>query len=147
MARAVPQSYDHHARIVPGYHRVGLLFLVAALALSVVQVVRQRLSLASIFGLLVVVVLAQLYYYVRAFAVRNQDRIIRLEMRLRLERLLPRDLAARVGEYSTRQLVALRFAGDAELPALARRVLDEKIDDPRQIKRSIRDWQADFQRV
>ncbi len=147
MARAVPQSYEHHARIVPGYHRVGLLFLVAAVVLSVVQVVRQRLSLASVFGVVVVVVVALLYYYVRAFAVRNQDRIIRLEMRLRLERLLPPDLAARAGEFSTPQLVALRFAGDAELPALARRVLEEKIDDPRLIKGSIRDWRADFQRV
>jgi hypothetical protein len=147
MARAVPQSFEHHSRIVPGYHQVGLLFLVAAAVLGVVQLVRQRLSLASLFGGLVVVVLSLLYWYVRAFAVRNQDRIIRLEMRLRLERLLPPDLASRVGEFSTRQLVALRFAGDAELPALARRVLDERIDDPRQIKRSIRDWQADFQRV
>lgn len=147
MSQAVPQSYEHHSRIVPGFHRVGLGFLVAAVAWSVVLLFRERFSGTSILGVLVVIVLSHLYWYVRAFAVRNQDRIIRLEMRLRLERVLPPDLAARAGEFSTRQLVALRFAGDTELPALARRVLDERIEDPRLIKRSIRDWQADGQRV
>jgi hypothetical protein len=147
MSLAVAQSYEDHSRVVSGYHRVTFLVLLVAVVWSVVQLFRQRFSAASVFGVLVVIVLSQLFYYVRAFAVRNQDRIIRLEMKLRMERLLPADLAARLGEFSTRQLVALRFAGDAELPALARRVLDEKIEDQQLIKRSIKDWQADHQRV
>jgi hypothetical protein len=147
MSQGAPQSYENHSRVVPGYHRVTFLVLLVAVVWSVVQLFRQRFSAPSIFGVLVVIVLSQLFYYVRAFAVRNQDRIIRLEMKLRMERLLPADLAARLGEFSTRQLVALRFAGDAELPALARRVLDEKMEDQGLIKRSIKDWQADHQRV
>ena len=61
------------------------------------------------------------------FALRVQDRVIRLEMRLRLRELLPPDLVPRISELRPRQLVALRFAGDRELPALTRRVLDERL--------------------
>jgi hypothetical protein len=72
-----------------------------------------------------------------------QDRVIRLEMRLRMREVCPPDLAARVREFTPAQLVALRFAGDAELPTLARKVLDEKLQDRKAIKSMVRDWQAD----
>ena len=147
MAQASPQSYANHARYVTGYHRVGSLLLVAYLVWSVVQLFLEHFRVAIIFALAGAVVLALMFWYAREFAVGNQDRIIRLEMKLRMEKLLPADLAPRVGEFTTGQLVALRFAGDEELPALARKVLDEKITDLRQIKRQIRDWQADYQRV
>ena len=147
MAQGSPQSYANHARYVTGSHVVAFLLLLAYLIWSVVQLFLRHFSAASIFALLGAVVLAEVYWYAREFAVGNQDRIIRLEMKLRMEKLLPADLAPRVGEFTTGQLVALRFAGDEELPALARKVLDEKITDLRQIKRQIRDWQADYQRV
>jgi len=147
MARAVPQSYEHHSRFVTGYHVVAFILLLAYLIWTIVQLFVQRFSLASVFALVGAVVLSQLYWYVREFACANQDRIIRLEMRLRMERLLPADLAARLGEFSVPQLVALRFAGDAELPALARKVLDERITDRKQIKQQIKEWKADHQRV
>lgn len=147
MARAVPQAYRNHARLVPGYHLVTTLLLLVTVVWSVVQLFRQRFGATSIFGVLVASVLVLLFHYVRRFAVRNQDRVIRLEMRLRLERLLPADLRPRIGEFSTAQLIALRFAGDAELPALARRVLEERIADQDVIKEAITDWQGDYQRV
>ncbi len=147
MARAVPQVYRNHARVVPGFHIVTTLLLLVAVVWSVVQLFRQRFSATSVFGVLVAIVLVLLFWYVRQFAVRNQDRIIRLEMRLRLERLLPADLRGRIGEFSTAQLIALRFAGDAELPALARRVLEERLADQDVIKAAITDWQGDYQRV
>ena len=147
MAQATPQSYANHARYVTGYHRVAFLLLIAYLVWTVVQLFRQHFSVASIFALVGAAVLAQVYWYVREFAVGNQNRIIRLEMRLRMEKLLPADLAARIGEFTVPQLVALRFAGDGELPALARKVLDEKITDQRLIKQRITDWQPDLQRV
>jgi uncharacterized membrane protein (UPF0182 family) len=147
MAQPTPQSFANHARYVVGYHVVAFLLLLAYLVWAIVQLFLRHFSLASILGLVGAVVLAQLYWYARAFAVANQDRIIRLEMKLRMEKLLPADLAARFGEFTVGQLVALRFAGDAELPALSRKVLDEKIVDRKAIKLMIKDWQADHLRV
>jgi hypothetical protein len=147
MAQAVPQTHQNHGRYVIGFHVVTFFFVLANFVWSIVQLFRQRFGVASIFGMVVAVVLAQLFFYTRQFATGNQDRIIRLEMRLRLERLLPADLKGRLGEFTVGQLVALRFAGDAELPTLARKVLDEKIADRKQIKLMIKDWQADYLRI
>jgi hypothetical protein len=76
-----------------------------------------------------------------------QDRVIRLEMTNRLERILPADLRARIGELSPGQLIALRFASDAELPELTRVVLTEGLRGRNDIKKKIRDWQPDHMRV
>ena len=148
MADKAPQSYANHARFVPGYHFVALLLLFVNLVWSVVVIFRHPASMTtSVVNVLTAVALLMLYGYIRSFAVGNQDRVIRLEMRLRLERLLPPDLKSRIGEFTTKQLVALRFAGDAELPALARKVLDEKLTSQKAIKLLVKDWQADYQRV
>ncbi|HKO05672.1 MAG TPA: DUF6526 family protein, partial [Candidatus Acidoferrales bacterium] len=101
------------------------------------RVVRLLLAIAFLLGAL----------YARMFAMTVQDRVIRLEMRMRLERLLAADLRARIAEFSVGQLVALRFASDAELPELARKVLDGKIEDRKAIKQMVRDWQADWLRA
>ena len=81
------------------------------------------------------------------FALSVQDRVIRLEERLRCERLLPPDLQARIVELEPGQLISLRFASDAELPALARKVLDEKMKDRKAIKQLIKNWRADYLRA
>jgi hypothetical protein len=83
----------------------------------------------------------------RAMAVRVQDRVIRLEMRLRLAAVLPGDLRAEIPKLATRQLVALRFASDAELPGLVRQVLAGSLRDQKAIKQAIVDWQADHLRA
>jgi hypothetical protein len=88
-----------------------------------------------------------LYFYARAFALRVQDRVIRLEMRLRLARLLPPDVLVESDRLDVGQLIALRFASDAERPALARRVLADHITDRKAIKQMVKDWQADELRV
>jgi hypothetical protein len=141
-----PQSFENHAKIVPLYHRwmTGLLVLPtlyfgyrAALDFSV-----DRLAL---FLFAVGVALAALY--ARIFPLRVQDRVIRLEERLRLERLLPADLKARIPDLTTHQLVGLRFASDEELPELVRRVLDEGLTDRNDVKRAIKSWRADHARI
>jgi hypothetical protein len=81
------------------------------------------------------------------FPLRVQDRVIRLEMSLRLASVLPPDLRARASVLRPGQLVALRFASDAELPGLVRQVLDENLTDRREIKKRIREWQADHLRA
>jgi hypothetical protein len=68
-------------------------------------------------------------------------------MRLRMRELLPHDLQGRINEFTPPQMVGLRFAGDAELPALARKVLDDNITDPTPIKKLVTDWQGDYYRV
>ncbi len=83
----------------------------------------------------------------RGYSLKVQDRVIRLEMRLRLAQVLPDDLKSRVMEFTLNQLVALRFAPDAELPDLARKVLNEKIEKRADIKKLIKNWQADWHRV
>jgi len=88
-----------------------------------------------------------MFFLARIFALTVQDRVIRLEMRLRLRDLLPADLQPRIPEFTRAQLVALRFAGDRELPALARRVLEERLTDRKAIKAMIVDWQADHLRA
>jgi hypothetical protein len=80
-------------------------------------------------------------------AIKVQDRLIRLEERLRLERLLAADLRPRIEEFTIEQLVALRFASNAELPELARKVLDEKLNDRKAIKQLIKTWRPDFVRA
>jgi len=85
--------------------------------------------------------------FARMFALTVQDRVIRLEMRLRMQQVLPQDLRGRIPEFTVGQLVSLRFASDAELTALARKVLDEKLTDRKTIKKLIRDWQPDLLRA
>jgi hypothetical protein len=146
MADKVPQTYANHARYVPGYHFVAAFLVLVNLLFTVVQIFR-RPSPTTVAAALAAVTLLLVYWYERAFAVAVQDRVIRLEMQLRLQRLLPDDLKSRIGELTRGQFVALRFASDAELPALVRKVLDEKITDQQQIKMAVKDWQGDYWRA
>ena len=141
-----PQSYANHARWVPPYHFVVFPILAVNLLWSVWQAIRV-FSFASAWNVAMAVALLGLFFYMRVFALTVQDRVIRLEMRLRLEKLLPADLRPRIPELSVDCLVALRFASDAELPALVREALETGLRDRREIKKRVRDWQADHLRA
>jgi regulator of protease activity HflC (stomatin/prohibitin superfamily) len=82
----------------------------------------------------------------RSYATHLQDRVIRLEERQRLAAILQEPLRSRIGELTDSQLVGLRFASDAELPALVQRALDERLDRT-DIKKAITDWRPDYSRV
>jgi hypothetical protein len=141
------QDFAHHARYVPAYHFFAIPVLVINFVWSLLQLRTLGFSFAGIFGVLLAAALVVLVYYARTFPLAVQDRLIRLEERLRCERLLPADLQPRIGEFSANQLVALRFASDAELPALARKVLDEKLTERKAIKQLIKNWKPDYQRA
>jgi len=101
----------------------------------------------AILNLLLAIALLILAFLARLFALGVQDRVIRLEERLRYQKLLPEDLKARINEFTTIQLVALCFASDTELPALARKVLAEKVKERKAIKQMIQNWRAGYQRI
>jgi hypothetical protein len=141
-----PQSFQNHARVVPGFHYVLLPLIMINLIWALVRAVRQPSGDTGI-GLLVAICLAMLAIFARQFALSVQDRVIRLEMRGRIREVCPPDLVARFDEFSPGQLVALRFAGDGELPALARKVLDDRLHDRKSIKSMVKDWRADHFRA
>lgn len=140
------QNFSNHARTVPLYH-FGLGGLAVVNLFQAVRVAMRGLDEAAVFGLVQAVALALVTWYARAFALAAQDRVIRLEMRLRLERLLPPALLARAAALTPIQLIALRFAGDAEMAELVEQVLEGRLAAPADIKKSVRDWQADWMRV
>jgi len=140
------QNYKNHARVVPAFHYFALPVLAANVVWTVVRLVRHP-SVDAGMSTLVAVALVVVALYARGFALTVQDRVIRLEMRLRLRDLCPPDLVGRIPEFSRAQLVALRFAGDAELPTLARKVLDDRMEDRKAIKLMIRNWEADHFRA
>jgi hypothetical protein len=136
------QSYANHRRFVPLYHFVLFGILVINLLWSVVRAVR-AFSFESVWSIFMALAFLVMFFYIRIFALTVQDRVIRLEMRLRLKDLLSGELRGRTGELTPGQLIALRFASDAELPDLVREALSSNIQDRDVIKRKIRDWQAD----
>jgi Family of unknown function (DUF6526) len=147
MANQKPQNLQNHARFVPLFHLFVLPVLIANIIRTIYRIIHFGVSFETVFGILLALAFFMLAFYARNFALSVQDRVIRLEMRLRLAEVLPVDLRPRISEFTAGQLVSLRFAGDAELPALARKVLDDKIDDRKAIKQLIKNWQGDYLRA
>jgi hypothetical protein len=145
MADDRSQSYANHARTDPGFHFVLIGLVLASLILSI-NVFVHHLGLET--GLLILLTVALFWnsFVTRSYSLKVQDRVIRLEERLRLSMLLPEAVKPRIPELTVSQLVALRFASDAELPALAVRALNEGLTN-KQIKTSIQSWRADTFRV
>jgi hypothetical protein len=141
-----PQNLENHAKFVPGYHIVAFGILVINLFWCIYSAIHS-FSAQSAVSLLLAVVFLLLFFYARIFALTVQDRVIRLEMQLRLQQILPVDLRPRIPEFEVAQLIALRFASDQELPELARKVLDEKIQDRKTIKKLVKNWQPDLLRA
>lgn len=145
MANATPQSLANHVRFDPPFHFFLAPIGLAAIALSLVLLVRQP-GMGSVLGVLLSVGFFMIAAKARGYALKTQDRVIRLEERLRLSMLLPETARSRITEFTEPQLIALRFASDAELPALAMRTLNEGLTK-KQIKTSIQNWRADYFRV
>ena len=141
------QNYANHARYVPGYHFVLFGVLVLTIIGSVVNFVvsigdHERIYNASLIMVLSVCVLL-LAIYSRVFALKAQDRAIRAEENLRHFAVTGKLLDARLGAL---QIVALRFASDAEFVALAARAASENLE-PKAIKQAVKAWRADEYRA
>lgn len=140
------QSYAHHAKFVPPFHFFVLPVLLLNVGWSIYHIVKAP-SADTIIATAVAVAILMAALFARMFALKAQDRLIRLEMRLRLANVLPPDMRGRIPEFTVEQLIGLRFASDAELPALSKKVLDENIAKRKPIKQMVKDWQADEVRV
>jgi uncharacterized protein DUF6526 len=147
MANEKPQNFKNHVRLYPPFHFFVLPVLLINVGGSIYHLVKVGVSYNSVFGILMALALFLLAFCARIFALAVQDRVIRLEMRMRLAEILPVDLRPRISEFTPGQLVSLRFASNAELPALARKVLDDKMNDRKAIKQLIKDWQGDYLRA
>jgi hypothetical protein len=145
MAEKVPQNFANHSRLDPPFHFFILPVFAISLIIAIVRLARHP-GLHSAWLVVFMLAAITLAFKIRIYALRVQDRIIRLEERLRLAILLDKPLRARIGELSEMQLVALRFASDAELPALTAKTLSEKLSNA-DIKKAVVQWRPDYWRV
>ncbi len=147
MANEKPQNLQNHTRFVPPFHMFVLPVFLLNAGWTIYHVIKAGISFESILMILMAFALLTFALFARLFALTVQDRVIRLEMRLRMTEILPPDLRSRIPEFTVGQLVSLRFASDAEMPSLCRKVLDEKMNDRKAIKQLVKDWQADYLRA
>jgi len=146
MAEKMPQTVANHVRTHPPFHFFLLPGALVLLILTVVNVVRHYQQLEAWALVVIGILFPVAVLLIRTNALRVQDRLIRLEERLRLQALLSAELSARIGELTESQLIALRFASDEELPALVGKVLAAKMAAA-DIKKAIVTWRADTFRV
>lgn len=144
---AEQQSYSNHGKFFPPFHFFAAPILLANFIWAIFRLKPLGYSPYAIFSVVVAAALVVTLLVARLMALKVQDRVIRLEERLRYQRLLPADLQSRIDDFTINQLVSLRFASDAELPALARKVLDDKINDRKTIKQMIKVWKPDYLRA
>jgi Family of unknown function (DUF6526) len=145
MAENTPQSFANHTRYDPAFHFFILPVFALTVVWSVAHLVRHPgLHAAGLFVFLTAAAVAA--FKTRTNSLKVQDRVIRLEERLRLAALLPEPLRSRIPELTEDQLVALRFASDGEVSKLVERALNEKLSRA-DIKKSIQNWRPDYWRV
>jgi hypothetical protein len=143
-----PQNFKNHARFDPGFHFILVPLLLLNLIFSIYITVHNwpAYQHTHLWGIVMAIVFLLMAGNARRGAVKAQDRVIRLEERIRLAALLPASDLPHVSELSTAQLIALRFASDAEAPALVHKTLTQNLE-PKAIKQSIVNWRPDHHRV
>jgi hypothetical protein len=152
MAETKPQTLANHARWDPLFHFFVIPIFALALILSLIHFFAHITSsdlrghVHAVLLILLAAAFLILAFKERLYALKVQDRVIRLEEQLRLMRLLPEPLRSRIPELTEGQLCALRFASDAELPKLAERAMNEKLSRA-DIKKAIQTWRPDYWRV
>lgn len=145
MAEKRPQSFSNHSRFDPLFHFVVLpVFGSSVIAATIHFIWKPSAHSAGFFVVSVAAVIAA--FKIRLYSLKVQDRVIRLEERLRLGILLPEPLRQRIPELTEGQLIALRFASDGEVAGLAERALNEKLSR-NDIKKAIKVWRPDYWRV
>ena len=145
MSKSEPQNLKNHARFDPPYHFVLVFLVLANLIVSIVVVVRHPCFYSAWFVVLSVAAFIALFR-MRQYPLKVQDRVIRLEERLRLQALAPAEWHSQIYRLTEDQLIGLRFAADDEVVELAKQALEQNLNR-KQIKERIKDWRADYWRV
>jgi len=143
-----PQNLKNHARFDPPFHFVLLLFLVANLVFAIFHLVHHwgETRISSSWFLVLSIMAFVALFKLRQYPLKVQDRVIRLEERLRLQSLAPEEWHTQIYRLTEDQLIGLRFASDDEVVELAKQALEHNLNR-KQIKERIKDWRADNWRV
>jgi Family of unknown function (DUF6526) len=145
MSKASPQNLKNHVRFDPSFHAVLFSVVVANLVVAIVYVVRHPHFYTAWLVLLSIIVFIPIFK-LRLYPLKVQDRVIRLEERLRLQALAPAEWHTQIYRLSEDQLIGLRFAADEEVVELAKQALEERLNR-KQIKERIKEWRPDEWRV
>ena len=140
------QTYANHTRWHPLFHFFVLPVMLINFVWAIVECVKNP-GRNQAWWIVVSAALVGLTFIARTNALKVQDRIIRLEERLRYQQLLPTDLAQQAGSLTVGQIIALRFASDGELEVLVREALGGRLTKSTGIKKAIRNWRSDTFRV
>jgi hypothetical protein len=151
MADKVPQNFANHGKFVPPFHFVLIPILTINLGWRIYQfgyhIMKTHDRADPSMNLLLAVAFVGTALFARIFALQAQDRVIRLEEAMRMQRLLPDALKSRISEIGRPQMIALRFAPDDELSGLVGRVLAGDLQDSKAIKQAIKNWRGDYHRL
>jgi len=146
MSKSEPQNLKSHGRLDPPYHFVLFFVLVANLIVSIVHLVHHHRNFYAYWLVVLSLAVFILIFKLRHYPLKVQDRVIRLEERLRLQALAPVEWHSQIYRLSEDQLIGLRFAADDEVVELAKHALEHNLNR-KQIKERIKDWRADNWRV
>jgi len=140
------QNYSNHTALYPPFHYVVVPFLLVY-AIRAIWLLVQTPNADHAWSAAFAFVVLLGAFTARGMALKVQDRVIRLEMRLRLASVLPQDQHEHIPSLTPRQLVGLRFASDPELPVLVSKVVSGELKDPKSIKKAVQNWEADHFRA
>lgn len=145
MSEKKPQNYENHAKFIPVFHYIALPLLLVNFFGALFRVT-QEISFYTFNGIGLAISLIVVAVFTRLFALKAQDRVIRLEEQIRMQTFLPDALKAQVGRLTMGQIVALRFASDEELVDLTQDALDQNTS-PNALKQAVKNWRPDYDRV
>ncbi len=145
MAEKKPQNYENHAKFIPVFHYIALPLLLVNFFGALFRVT-QEISFYSLNDVGLAISLIVVAVFTRLFALKAQDRVIRLEEQIRMQTFLPDALKEHVGRLTMGQIVALRFASDEELADLTQEALDQNTS-PKALKQAVKNWRPDYDRV
>ncbi len=145
MSEKKPQNYKNHAKFVPVFHYIALPLLLINFVSALLRLT-QDINFYTLNDLGLAVALIIVAVFTRLFALKAQDRVIRLEEQLRIQALLPDALKTNAGRLTMGQIVALRFASDEELAELTQDALDHNTS-PNALKQAVKNWRPDYNRV
>ncbi len=145
MSEKKPQNYKNHAKFIPVFHYIALPLLLINFLAALFRLT-QNINFYALNDLGLAVALIIVAVFTRLFALKAQDRVIRLEEQLRIQALLPDALKTDAGRLTMGQIVALRFASDEELAELTQDALDHNTS-PNALKQAVKNWRPDYNRV